>query len=92
MQGRFLPVRGAGAGAERRPAIIHLRESSGSMTSLICGCSRKVSRTAPFSDLIDHEIAPENAVDNGEAFQAKNHLKSRRLPAPDIDGVDGSGF
>jgi choline dehydrogenase len=28
--------------------------------------SRKIGRTAPFSDLIDHEMAPGKAVDDGE--------------------------
>jgi choline dehydrogenase len=32
--------------------------------------SRKIGRTAPFSDLIDHEMAPGNTVDDGEALQA----------------------
>jgi choline dehydrogenase len=32
--------------------------------------SRKIGRTAPFSDLIDHEIAPGNTVDGGEALRA----------------------
>jgi choline dehydrogenase len=32
--------------------------------------SRKIGRTAPFSDLIDHEIAPGSAVDDGEALRA----------------------
>src|SRR3984893_8928423 len=32
--------------------------------------SRKISRTAPFSDLIDHEMAPGNTVDDGEALRA----------------------
>jgi choline dehydrogenase len=32
--------------------------------------SRKIGRTAPFSDLIDHEMAPGNAVDDGEALRA----------------------
>ena len=32
--------------------------------------SRKLGRTAPFSDLIDHEMAPGNAVDDGEALRA----------------------
>jgi choline dehydrogenase len=32
--------------------------------------SRKIGRTAPFSDLIDHEIAPGKSVDNGEALRA----------------------
>jgi choline dehydrogenase len=32
--------------------------------------SRKTGRTAPFSDLIDHEMAPGNAVDDGEALRA----------------------
>jgi choline dehydrogenase len=32
--------------------------------------SRKIGRTAPFSDLIDHEMAPGNAVDNDEALRA----------------------
>jgi choline dehydrogenase len=32
--------------------------------------SRKIGRTAPFSDLIDHEIAPGNTVDDGEALRA----------------------
>jgi choline dehydrogenase len=32
--------------------------------------SRKIGRTAPFSDLIAHEMAPGNAVDDGEALRA----------------------
>jgi choline dehydrogenase len=32
--------------------------------------SRKIGRTAPFSDLIDHEMAPGNTVDDGEALRA----------------------
>jgi choline dehydrogenase len=32
--------------------------------------SRKIGRTAPFSDLIDHEMTPGNAVDDGEALRA----------------------
>jgi choline dehydrogenase len=32
--------------------------------------SRKIGRTAPFSDLIDHEVAPGNAVDDGKALRA----------------------
>jgi hypothetical protein len=28
MQGRILPVRGAGGGAERKPAVIHVRDST----------------------------------------------------------------
>jgi choline dehydrogenase len=32
--------------------------------------SRKIGRTAPFSDLIDHEMAPGNSVDDGEALRA----------------------
>jgi choline dehydrogenase len=32
--------------------------------------SRKIGRTAPFSDLIDHEMAPGNAMDDGEALRA----------------------
>jgi choline dehydrogenase len=32
--------------------------------------SRKIGRTAPFSDLVDHEIAPGNTVDDGEALRA----------------------
>ena len=31
--------------------------------------SRKIGRTAPFSDLIDHEMAPGNAVENDEALR-----------------------
>jgi choline dehydrogenase len=31
--------------------------------------SRKIGRTAPFSSLIDHEMAPGNAVDDGEALR-----------------------
>jgi choline dehydrogenase len=31
--------------------------------------SRKLGRTAPFSDLIDHEMTPGNAVDDGEALR-----------------------
>jgi choline dehydrogenase len=31
--------------------------------------SRKIGRTAPLSDLIDHEMAPGNAVDNDEALR-----------------------
>ncbi len=43
MQGSFLPVRGAGGGAERKPAIIHLRDSSGSITSSISKCDALLS-------------------------------------------------
>jgi choline dehydrogenase len=32
--------------------------------------SRKIGRTAPFSDLIDHEMTPGNAVDDGDALGA----------------------
>ncbi len=32
--------------------------------------SRKFGRTAPFSDLIDHEMAPGNSVDDGKALRA----------------------
>jgi choline dehydrogenase len=32
--------------------------------------SRKIGRTEPFSDLIDHEIAPGNTLDGGEALRA----------------------
>jgi choline dehydrogenase len=32
--------------------------------------SRKIGRTAPFSDLIDHEMAPENIADDGAALRA----------------------
>ena len=32
--------------------------------------SRKIGRTAPFSDLIDHEMAPGNAVDDGATLRA----------------------
>ncbi|MEA2910586.1 MAG: choline dehydrogenase [Bradyrhizobium sp.] len=32
--------------------------------------SRKIGRTAPFADLIDHEMAPGNSVDNGQALRA----------------------
>jgi choline dehydrogenase len=32
--------------------------------------SRKIGQTAPFSDLIDHEMAPGNTVDNDEALRA----------------------
>lgn len=35
----------------------------------VVGLSRKIGRTAPFSDLIDHEMAPGNAVDDGEALR-----------------------
>jgi choline dehydrogenase len=31
--------------------------------------SRKIGRTAPFSDLVDHEMAPGSAVDDGEALR-----------------------
>jgi choline dehydrogenase len=31
--------------------------------------SRKIGRTAPFSDLIDHEIAPGSAVDDGQVLR-----------------------
>jgi len=31
--------------------------------------SRKIGQTAPFSDLIDHEMAPGNAIDDGEALR-----------------------
>jgi choline dehydrogenase len=32
--------------------------------------SRKIGRTTPFSDLIDHEIAPGNKMDDGDALRA----------------------
>jgi choline dehydrogenase len=32
--------------------------------------SRKIGRTAPFSDLIDHEMAPGNTVDDGRVLRA----------------------
>jgi choline dehydrogenase len=32
--------------------------------------SRRIGRTAPFTDLIDHEIAPGNTVDDGESLRA----------------------
>jgi choline dehydrogenase len=32
--------------------------------------SRKIGRTAPFSDLIDHEMAPGNIADDGTALRA----------------------
>jgi choline dehydrogenase len=32
--------------------------------------SRKIGRTAPFSDLIDHEMAPGHTVDDGKALRA----------------------
>jgi choline dehydrogenase len=32
--------------------------------------SRKIGRTAPFSNLIDHEMAPGNTVDDGDALRA----------------------
>ena len=32
--------------------------------------SRKIGRTPPLSDLIDHEMTPRNAVDDGEALRA----------------------
>jgi choline dehydrogenase len=32
--------------------------------------SRNIGRTAPFADLIDHEMAPGNSVDNGQALRA----------------------
>jgi choline dehydrogenase len=32
--------------------------------------SRKIGRSAPFSELIDHEMAPGNAVDDGPALRA----------------------
>ncbi len=32
--------------------------------------SRKIGRTAPFSDLIDHEMAPGNIADDGAALRA----------------------
>jgi choline dehydrogenase len=31
--------------------------------------SRKIGRTAPFSDVIDHEMAPGNTLDDGEALR-----------------------
>jgi choline dehydrogenase len=31
--------------------------------------SRKIGRTAPFADLIDHEMAPGPTVDDGEALR-----------------------
>lgn len=33
--------------------------------------SRKIGRTPPFSDVINHEMAPGKAVDDGEALRAK---------------------
>ena len=38
MQGRFFPVRGGVGGADRKPAMIHLRDSIGSITSSISKC------------------------------------------------------
>lgn len=32
--------------------------------------SRRIGRTPPFADLIDHEMAPGNTVDDGEALRA----------------------
>jgi choline dehydrogenase len=32
--------------------------------------ARKIGRTAPFDDLVDHEIAPGTAVDDGEPLRA----------------------
>jgi choline dehydrogenase len=32
--------------------------------------SRKIGRTTPFSDLIDHEMTPGNTVDHGAALRA----------------------
>jgi choline dehydrogenase len=32
--------------------------------------SRKIGRTAPFAELVDHEMAPGNAVDDGDALRA----------------------
>jgi choline dehydrogenase len=32
--------------------------------------SRKIGRTTPFSDLIDHEMAPGNKMDDGDALRA----------------------
>jgi choline dehydrogenase len=32
--------------------------------------SRKIGRTAPFAKLVDHEMAPGNTVDNGDALRA----------------------
>jgi choline dehydrogenase len=32
--------------------------------------SRRIGRTAPFSDLTDHEMAPGNAVDGGDQLRA----------------------
>ena len=32
--------------------------------------SRTIRRTAPFSDLIDHEMLPGNTLDDGEALRA----------------------
>ena len=31
--------------------------------------SRKIGRTAPFSDVIDHEMAPGDTLDDGEALR-----------------------
>jgi choline dehydrogenase len=39
------------------------------MVEVVC-MSRKIGRTAPFSDLIDHEIAPGNTVDDGGELRA----------------------
>src|SRR5260221_238714 len=37
--------------------------------------SRKIGRTAPFSDLIDHEMAPRNAVENDDALRGNTVTK-----------------
>ena len=47
------------------------------------GCShlRKIGRTAPFSDLIDHEMAPGSVVDDGEALRGGMDGMHRRQGA-----------
>jgi hypothetical protein len=57
----------------------------------VVGLSRKIGRTAPFSDPIDHEIAPGNAADDGEALRTNIVDTVVSLPASDIDRADGGG-
>jgi choline dehydrogenase-like flavoprotein len=57
--------------------------------------SRKIGRTAPFSNLIDHEMAPGSSVDDGEALRAnitgEHRLQRCRLSDSCRRRVDPAG-